>query len=52
MNWDSVEAFLAMGGHGWWVWGSLFAVAVCIGVETGGLCLRWRRLANMERERR
>lgn len=33
MNWDSLAAFVSMGGHGLYVWGSFALVAVVLGLE-------------------
>ena len=33
MNWESLDAFLAMGGHAFYVWGSYGVTALCIAVE-------------------
>lgn len=33
MNWESWEAFWAMGGYGLYVWGSFGVTAVCIAGE-------------------
>ncbi len=33
MNWGSVNEFLAMGGYGFYVWGSYGVTAVCIVLE-------------------
>jgi heme exporter protein D len=34
MNWGSVNEFLAMGGYGFYVWGSYGVTALCIILET------------------
>jgi heme exporter protein D len=41
VNWPSVNEFLAMGGYGFYVWGSYGVTAVCIVLEI--LSLRNRR---------
>jgi heme exporter protein D len=41
MNWSSVNEFLAMGGYGFYVWGSYGVTAVCVAMEI--LSLRNRR---------
>ena len=33
MNWGSLEAFLSMGGYGFYVWGSYAAVVAVIAIE-------------------
>ena len=33
MNWGSLEAFLSMGGYGFYVWGSYAVTALCIVLE-------------------
>ena len=33
MNWGSLDAFLAMGGYGFYVWGSYGVTALCIILE-------------------
>jgi heme exporter protein D len=33
MNWGSLDAFLAMGGYGLYVWGSYAVTALCIIIE-------------------
>lgn len=47
MSWDSPAAFFAMGGHGFFVWGSYGVALVCMGVEPL-LALRRRRRAQAE----
>ncbi len=37
MNWESLDAFLAMGGYGAYVWGSYAAAALCIALELWSL---------------
>ena len=41
MNWASASDFFAMGGYGFYVWGSFLATAACIAGEV--LFLRARR---------
>ena len=43
MNWTSASDFLAMGGYGFYVWGSFGAGAIAIAAEL--LSLRARRRA-------
>ena len=33
MNWGSLDAFLAIGGYGLYVWGSYAVAALCIVIE-------------------
>jgi heme exporter protein D len=33
MNWGSLDAFFAMGGYGFYVWGSYAVAALCIVIE-------------------
>jgi len=40
MNWGSVGAFIDMGGHGLFVWGSYAVTALCIVVELWALARR------------
>lgn len=47
MNWDSVSAFLAMGGYGGYVWGSYGVTAFCAAVEI--VLLARRRRAALKR---
>ena len=37
MNWGSVEEFLTMGGHAFYVWGSYAVTAICIAIEVWSL---------------
>lgn len=51
MNWNSPSEFFAMGGYGFYVWGSFAVTAACLIVEP--LLLRQRHntaLAHMKRE--
>ncbi|HEX6003620.1 MAG TPA: heme exporter protein CcmD [Burkholderiales bacterium] len=43
MNWGSVDAFLAMGGYGLYVWGSYAVTFLAIAIEIA--VLRGRRRA-------
>ncbi|MBL8383316.1 MAG: heme exporter protein CcmD [Burkholderiales bacterium] len=45
MNWGSAGDFLAMGGHGLYVWGSYAVSAAAVLVEVLGLRARLRRAA-------
>ncbi len=42
VNWASASDFWAMGGYGFYVWGSYGAVVVVIAVELWLLCARRR----------
>ena len=33
MNWESLDAFIAMGGYGFYVWGSYAVTALCLFIE-------------------
>jgi len=50
MNWGSLDAFLAMGGYGFYVWGSYAVTFVLMAVEVA--LLRARRRAIMNQLRR
>ncbi len=45
MNWSSWQAFVDMGGHGRFVWGSFGVVAL-------GLLIEWVRLQRQDAQRR
>jgi heme exporter protein D len=44
MNWESVSAFIAMGGYGGFVWGSYGITAACFAIEIWLLLARQRRV--------
>lgn len=46
MNWESLDAFLAMGGYGFYVWGSYAVTLALIAVEAVLLALRKRDIMN------
>lgn len=46
LYWDSLGAFLAMGGYGLYVWGSFGVSAAVIALELWGLRLRRKALAS------
>ena len=51
MNWNSPAEFFAMGGYGFYVWGSFAVTAGCLVIES--LMLRHRRctaLAELKRK--
>jgi heme exporter protein D len=43
MNWGSLDAFLAMGGYGFYVWGSYVVTFVLLAIEVA-----WLRSARRE----
>ena len=47
MNWGSAADFFAMGGYGFYVWGSYFVTAACLAGEI--LFLRARRNEALQR---
>ena len=49
MNWGSPGEFFAMGGYGFYVWGSFLATAACVAAEM--LLLRVRRQNALQRVR-
>ena len=42
MKWESFSAFVAMGGYGFYVWGSYLVTAAVIGLEAWLLASRHR----------
>jgi heme exporter protein D len=50
MNWGSVDAFLAMGGYGFYVWGSYGVMALALVVELAGLRARLRAAHAADKE--
>ena len=44
MSWGSLDNFLAMGGYGFYVWGSYGVAALCIALELASLARRERRI--------
>jgi heme exporter protein D len=54
MNWGSAAEFFAMGGYGFYVWGSFAATALCMAAEPLLLAARRRRAlerVKLERHR-
>ena len=49
MTWGSTAEFFAMGGYGFYVWGSFVAAALCMAVEP--LLLAARRKRALEKVR-
>lgn len=52
MNWESWQAFWAMGGYGLYVWGSFGMTALCIVAEVWLVRRRrievWKQLRRMQ----
>ncbi len=46
MNWSSLNAFVAMGGYGLYVWGSFGVTLLVIGAELVALRRRRKTLAT------
>ena len=46
MHWNSVEAFLTMGGYGFYVWPSFGLTAFCCIFELWQLSSRQKKLAS------
>ena len=52
MNWNSTAEFLAMGGYGFYVWGSFLVTAACMTAEPWLLAARRRSaLERVQAER-
>jgi heme exporter protein D len=49
MNWGSLDAFLAMGGYGFYVWGSYAVTFALIAAEIALLRARRREIMNQLR---
>ena len=49
MNWASASDFFAMGGYGFYVWGSFLVTAACIAGEVLFLRARYREARRMVR---
>ncbi|TAN55605.1 MAG: heme exporter protein CcmD [Betaproteobacteria bacterium] len=53
MNWGSSAEFFAMGGYGFYVWGSFLVTAACLAAEPLLLAARRRRaLQRLQAERK
>ncbi len=53
MNWGSSAEFFAMGGYGFYVWGSFLVTAACLAAEPLLLAARRRRaLERLQAERK
>ena len=50
MYWQNLNDFLAMGGYGFYVWGSYAVAAGCIAVEGWALLTRSRRAKKLRAE--
>ena len=48
MHWQSLDAFLAMGGYGFYVWGSFGLTGLCVVLELWLLGARRRQVAARE----
>jgi len=46
MNWESFDAFLEMGGYGFYVWGSYAVTFALMAAEVVLLALRRREILN------
>jgi heme exporter protein D len=46
MNWESFDAFLAMGGYGFYVWGSYAVTSALLVAEMALLRMRRRAVMN------
>ena len=49
MNWESVDAFLAMGGYAFYVWGSYAVTLVVLAIEVVMLRIKRRNVLNQLR---
>ena len=47
MNWHSFGEFVAMGGYGFYVWGSYLVTAAGLALEVAMLIVRRRRTLQM-----
>jgi len=47
MYWDSFDAFITMGGYGFYVWGSYLVTAAGLAIEIAMLTARRRRILRM-----
>jgi heme exporter protein D len=50
MNWSGPAEFFAMGGYGFYVWGSYAVFALCIAVETFLVIRRRNQLLRQLRQ--
>ena len=46
MNWESLTAFIEMGGYGTYVWGSFAVTIVCFALEVVGLSVRHQHVLH------
>jgi heme exporter protein D len=51
MHWNSVDDFLAMGGYGFYVWGSMIVTGLAIALETVLLRQRRKRVEIIQKAR-
>ncbi len=47
MNWNSAAEFFAMGGYGFYIWGSYAMTALCIVIEITALASRRRKARKL-----
>ena len=50
MHWNSISEFLAMGGYGFYVWGSFGVTFVCMALELWLLNKRRQRVTQMVKQ--
>ena len=51
MNWSSWSDFFAMGGYGFYVWGSYAVTVLAMAIEIASLRARGNRARDMVKER-
>ena len=52
MKWGSLSAFIAMGGYGFYVWGSYFVTVAAIVIEIWALLARHRAALRLQESTR
>jgi heme exporter protein D len=50
MNWESLSAFIDMGGYGGYVWGSFGVTVICFVIESLAVAARRRSLLRERSE--
>ena len=50
MHWNSVSEFLAMGGYGFYVWGSFGVTFICMALELWQINKRRQRVTQMVKQ--
>ncbi len=50
MHWNSVSEFLAMGGYGFYVWGSFGITFLCMALELLALSKRRQRITQLVKQ--